>query len=112
MEALAPTSSHAKFLRLPHLIWHKRKHICVGGKNASAYLETLNLNCLMVSFLAGGNTPAHCAASGHMSAMNCLINHGSDVTIANHQGDTPDMVARKHGHTQANQKAGMTVGNP
>jgi hypothetical protein len=43
-----------------------------------------------------------------MAAMNCLINHGSDVTITNHQGDTPDMLSRKHGHTLANQKAGIS----
>ena len=58
-------------------------------------------------YLDLGNTPAHCAASGHMPAMNCLVNHGCDMTITNHQGDTPDMVARKHGHTLANHKAGM-----
>lgn len=56
-----------------------------------------------------GNTPAHCAALGHMSAMNCLINHGTDSTVTNHQGDTPDMLSRKHGHTQAYQKAGNDV---
>ena len=54
-----------------------------------------------------GNTPAHCASPGHMPAMNCLVNHGSDMTIVNHNGDTPGMLSRKYGHTLANQKAGM-----
>jgi ankyrin repeat protein len=74
--------------------------------NKNALSEALLTFNLILFNSDTGNTPAHCAASGHMAAMNCLLNHASDMTIRNHHGDTPDSLSRKHGHTLANQKAG------
>lgn len=58
------------------------------------------------SFSASGNTPAHCASSGHMQAMNCLVVHNSNMSLTNTMGDSPEMLSRKYGNTIGYEKAG------
>lgn len=77
--------------------------------NLLVYLYNIFFSHSLSSDLDSGNTPAHGAASGHMSALACLINHGANISLTNHQGDTPEALSKKQGHTTGYRMAGLLV---
>lgn len=49
--------------------------------------------------MAGGWTPAHCAAEkGSVEILQVLVDNGASVTKKDNTGDTPKKVARIYGH--------------
>ena len=49
--------------------------------------------------MAGGWTPAHCAAEkGCLAILQALVENGVSVTKKDHTGDTPKRVAQIYGH--------------
>ena len=49
--------------------------------------------------MAGGWTPAHCAAeNGSVTILQALVDNGASVTKKDNTGDTPKRVAQIYGH--------------
>ena len=49
--------------------------------------------------MAGGWTPAHCAAeNGSVAILQALVDNGLSVTKKDNTGDTPKRVAQVYGH--------------
>ena len=49
--------------------------------------------------MAGGWTPAHCAAeNGSVEILQVLVDNGASVTKKDNTGDTPKRVAQIYGH--------------